>query len=180
MKKYHKHLLRLQIQRAILLRHFFDDFGKISHPQVSVPNDLRKEVIYRLHTSRTGGYLGIVRTAKEFPKRFYLPGFSKCLTACINNCLSCSTVRRGTKKQMHTVLQPISFERLFPCDMMEIDLVGPFQSPIYNYALSGIDVFFSNYVSVLSLTSAHAVTIANAVVSDAFNTVTFLLMSYLI
>ena len=54
---------------------------------------------------------------------------------------SCSKLKRVTKKQLHPPLQSISSEQLFPGDMMQIDLVGPFQSPVYKYVLSGIDVF---------------------------------------
>ena len=79
LKKYHKHLMRLHIQKGILVRQFFDDTGKISHSQVCVPKHSRKEVIYRIHNSSTGGHLGIVRTAEEFRKRFYFPGFSEYL-----------------------------------------------------------------------------------------------------
>ena len=51
--------------------------------------------------------------------------------------------------------------------MMQIDLVGPFQSPVYKYVLSGID-FFSKYFFSIPLTSAHAGTIAKALVSIFF------------
>ena len=54
------------MQKGILVRHFFDDVGKISHYQICKPKHLRKEVVYRIHNSPTGGHLGIVRTAKEF------------------------------------------------------------------------------------------------------------------
>ena len=47
---------------------------------------------------------------------------------------------------------------------MQIDLVGPIQSPIYKYALSGIDVF-SKQIFAVRLTSAHAGTVAKALVS---------------
>ena len=77
LKKYHKHLMRLHIQKGILVRQFFYDIGKISHSQVCVPKHLRKEIIYRIQNFPTGGHLGIVRTAKEFRKRFYFPGFSE-------------------------------------------------------------------------------------------------------
>ena len=115
--------MRLHIQKGILVRQFFDDIGKISHSQVCVPKQLRKEVIYRIHNSPSGGHLGIVRTAKEFRKRFYFPGFSEYLIDYIKNCLSCSTLKRVTKKQLHPPLQPFSSEQLFPGDMMQIDLV---------------------------------------------------------
>ena len=167
LKKYHKHLLRLHIQKGILVRQFFDDIGKISHSHVCVPKRLRKEVIYRIHNSPTGGLLGIARTTKEFRKRFYFLGFSDYLIDYIKNCLSCSTLKRVTKKQLHPPLQIISSEQLFPGDMMQIDLVGPFQSPVYKYVSSGIDVF-SKYLFAVPSISAHAGTVAKALVSIFF------------
>ena len=141
LKKYHEHLSRLQIQKVIVMSHFFDDVGKFSLYQICIPKKLPKEMLYRFHISPTSGHLGIVRTAQEFCQRFCFPGFSEFLTDYISNCLSCSTLKRVQNKQLHPPLQPISSERLFPGDMMQIDMVGPFQSPIYKYALSGIDVF---------------------------------------
>ena len=167
LKKYHKHIARLQVKDGILIRQFFDDVGKVLHHQVCVPKHLRKEVIYRIHNSPTGGHLGIVRTAKEFRKRFYFPGFTEFLCEYIKNCLSCSTMKKVSKRELHPPLQPISSEQTFPGDMMQIDLVGPFHSPIYKYALFGIDVF-SKYLFAVPLTSAHAGLVAKALVSIFF------------
>ena len=128
---------------------------------------MSKEVICRIHNSPTGGHIGIVKTAKEFSKRFYFPGFSEYLIDYIKNLPSCSTLKRVTKKQLHPPLQPISSEKLFPGDMMQTDLVGPFQSTIYKYALSGIDVL-SKYLFAVPLTSAHAGTVAKALFSVIF------------
>ena len=154
-RKYYKHLTRLQMQKGILVRQFFDDVGKISHYQICVVKHLKKEVVYRIHNSPTAGNLGIVRTAKEFRQRFYFPGFTEFLTDYIKNCLSYSTLKRVSKRQINPPLQPISSEQLLPGDMMQIDSVGPFQSPVYKYVLSGIDVF-SKYLFAIPLTSAHA------------------------
>ena len=54
------------MHKGFLVHQFFNDVGKISHYQKCVPKHLRKEVVYRIHNSPTGGHLGIVRTAKEF------------------------------------------------------------------------------------------------------------------
>ena len=98
LKNYHKHLMRVHKQKGILVRQFFDDIGKISHSQVCAPKHLRKEVILRIHNSPTGGHRGIIRIAKKFRKRFYVPGFSEYLIDYIKNCLFCSTLKRVTKK----------------------------------------------------------------------------------
>ena len=51
--------------------------------------------------------------------------------------------------------------------MLQIDLVGPFQSPVHKYVLSGIDVF-SKYLFAIALTSAHDGNVAKALVSIFF------------
>ena len=77
------------------------------------------------------------------------------LTDYIKICLPCSALKSVSKRQLNPLLQPILSEQLFPGDMMQIDVVGPFQSPFYKYVLSGIDVF-SKYLFGIPLTSAHA------------------------
>ena len=80
LKKYYKYLTRLHMQKDILVRQCFDDVGKTSQYQIRVPKHLRKEVFYRIQNLLTGGHLGIVRTAKEFRQRFYVPEFTEFLT----------------------------------------------------------------------------------------------------
>ena len=167
LRKYYKHLTCLQIQKGILVRQSFDGVGKVSHYQLSLPKHLRKEVVYRIHNSPTGGHIGIVRRAKEIRQRFYFPDFTEFLTNYIKNCLTCSTLKRVSKRQLNPPLQPILSKQLFSGDRMPIDLVGPFQSPIYKYVLSGIDVF-SKYLFAKPLKSAHAGTKAKALVSIFF------------
>ena len=55
LRKFYKHLTRLQMQKGILVRQCFDDGGKISRYQICVRKDLRKEAVYRIHNSPTGG-----------------------------------------------------------------------------------------------------------------------------
>ena len=63
-RKYYELLTRLQMQKSILIRQFFDDIGQISHYQICVPKHLRKEVVDRIHNSPPRGHLGTVRIAK--------------------------------------------------------------------------------------------------------------------
>ena len=65
LKKYHKHLMRLQLQKVSLVRQFFHKIRRISHSQVCVPKHMRKGFFYRRHNSPAGRHLGIVKTAKE-------------------------------------------------------------------------------------------------------------------
>ena len=72
LKKYYKHLNRLILERNVLYRNFYDDTGKVLHKQLCVPKHLRKDSIYRLHSSQTAGHLGIKATIQEF-KAILLP-----------------------------------------------------------------------------------------------------------
>ena len=89
LRKYRKQFDRLVVEDNILYRLFFDDCGKIKHKQYCVPKSLWREVVYRLHHSRTAGHLGIVKTIEEFRKRFYFPNFTEFFLSTIRNCLQC-------------------------------------------------------------------------------------------
>ena len=80
LRKHYKHLTRQQMQKGNLVRQFFQVVGKFSLYQLCVPKLLRKEVVYRIHSSLTWGHLGILRTGKEFRQRLYFPGFGEFLT----------------------------------------------------------------------------------------------------
>ena len=56
------------------------------------------------------------------------------------------------------------FGTVFAGDMMQIVWVGPFQLPIYNYALSGLDIF-SKYLFTVPSTSAQAANIVKSLLS---------------
>ena len=76
-----------------------------------------------------------------------------------------------TEKNQHeateTSFAANQLEHFFPGEMMQIDLSGPFQSPIYKYAPSGIDVF-SKHPFAVSLTPVHAGSVGKALVSILF------------
>ena len=76
LKKYYKQLDRLVIENDILYRKFFEDDGTVKHKQLCVPQKFWKELVYRIHNSKTAGHSGISRTAQEFRKRFFFPGFT--------------------------------------------------------------------------------------------------------
>ena len=167
LRKYHKQLNRLTVENGILYRNFYDDCGKVAHKQLCLPKHLWKEAVYRIHNSPTGGHLGIVRTAQEFRKRFYFPGFTEHLVHTIKNCLTCLQLKPIAQRQLRPPLQPVASLQSFPGDMLQIDLVGPYKSPVYKYVLTGIDVF-SKYLFAVPLTSASADTIARELVKVFF------------
>ena len=168
LKKYRKQFRRLVLRDSILYRKFFDHTGRVQYHQYCLPKHLWKEVVYRLHNSRLAGHLGIVKTVEEFRKRFYFPNFTEYLISVIKNCLTCLQTKLISNNSLKTLLQPISSLQSFPGDMLQIDLVGPFKSPVYKIVLTGIDVF-SKYLFAKPLTSASAQKVATELAAIFFS-----------
>ena len=167
LRKYRKQFPRLIIEDKVLYRLFYDDQGKVQHKQFCVPKSLWREVIYRLHNSPTAGHMGINKTVEEFRKRFYFPNFTEYLTSTIQNCLQCLQLKRVPSKNLKTPLQPVSSLKSYPGEMLQIDLVGPLQSPLYRYVLTGIDVF-TKYLFAVPLTNGRSETVARELASIFF------------
>ena len=167
LRKYRKQFPRLVLDNSVIYRLFYDDSGRVSLKQICVPSHLREQVVYGIHNSPTAGHLGIPRTAHEFRKRFYFPGFTEYLLSHVRNCLTCLQLKRLHNKSLTPPLQELSSLQSFPGDMLQIDLVGPFQSSFYRYVLTGIDVF-TKYLFAVPLTSPSAKTVANALVNIFF------------
>ena len=113
---------RLVVENDILYRSFYDDCGKVKYKQFCVPKTLWREVVFRLHISKTAGHFGIAKTAEEFRKdsisKFYR-------ISSIKSCLTCSQLKRVRSKVLKTPLQSVSSLNSYPGETLQIDLVGP-------------------------------------------------------
>ena len=98
--------------------------------------------------------MGILRTIQEFRKRFYYPGFTEHFIDFIKNSITCLQLKQTTNKQLQPLLQPVSSLHSFPGEMMQIDLIEQ-KGPIYNFVLSGIDVF-TKYLFAVPRTNGSA------------------------
>ena len=163
-KKYAKHHSRLVLENGIIYRKFFNDVGIVSHLQYCVPKHLRSEILYRLHNSPTSGHLGINKTVYEFRKRFYFPSFTEYLLNYVKNCSTCLQTKNIQQKRLGPPPESLVSDQNFPGDMMQIDLVGQFDAPVYKYALTAIDDF-SKYLFAVPLSSISAENVAKALVS---------------
>ena len=167
LRKYRKQFNRLEIKNDTLYRLFYDDCGKVQSRQFCVPKHLWREVVYRLHSSKTAGHFGIAKTIAEFRKRFYFPNFTEFLLSTVKNCLSCLQLKRAPPRLLKPPLQALSSETSYPGELLQIDLVGPLQSIHYRYALTAIDVF-TKYLFAIPLTNVRAETIARELVGIFF------------
>ena len=167
LRKYRKQFNRLIVEDDFLYRLFYDDCGNIQYRKFWVPKHFWREVVFRLHNSKTAGHLGIPKTIAEFRKRFYFPNFTEFLLSTVKSCLSCLQLKRASSKFLKLPLQPLSSATSFPSELLQIDLVGPLQSPHYRYALTAIDVFTKDLFAV-PLTNVRADTFARELVGLFF------------
>ena len=70
LRRFRKQFNRLVVGNDISYRFFYDDCGKVKYKQFCVPKTLWREVVFRLHNSKTAGHFGIAKTVEEFRKRF--------------------------------------------------------------------------------------------------------------
>ena len=167
LRKYRKQFNRLVVENDLLYRLFYDDCGKVKYKQFCVSKTLWREVVFRLHNSKTAGHFGIAKTVEEFRKRFYFPSFTEFFSSSIKNCLTCLQLKRAPSKFLKTPLQPVSSLNLYPDETLQIDLLGPLKSPVHRYVLTAIDVF-TKYLFAVPLTNDRADTIARECTSIFF------------
>ena len=167
LRKYRKQFNRLVVENDILYRVFYDDCGNVKHKQFCVLKTLWREVVFRLHNSKTAGHFGIAKTIEDFRKRFYFPNFTEFFISSIKNCLTCSQLKRVPSKFSKTPLQPVSSLNSYPGETLQIDLVAPLKSPVHRYLLTAIDVF-TKYLFAVPLTIVREGTIARELTSIFF------------
>ena len=66
LRKYREQFYRLVVENDILYSLFYDDCGEVICKQFCVPKTLWREVVFRLHNSKTAGFFGLAKTAEEF------------------------------------------------------------------------------------------------------------------
>ena len=143
LRKYLNHFPLLEIYQGVLYRKFFDDTGKSVTRQYVVPAHLRAEVVYRIHTSKLAGHIGITKTAQLFRQKFYFPNFVEFLTNYIKNCSSCLQIKPVKHATLKPPLQSLAVDQHFPGDLLQVDIVGKLpDSGGFTHILTAKDVFF--------------------------------------
>ena len=166
-RKHRKQFNRLVVENDILYRLFYDDCSKVKYKKFFVPKTLWREIVFRLHIPKTAGHFGIAKTVEDFSKRFFFLNFSEFFTSSMKNCLTCLQLKRVPSKLLKTLLPSISSLISYPGETLQVDLVGPLESPVHRYVLTAIDVL-TKYLFAVPLTNVRADTIACELTSIYF------------
>ena len=72
-----------------------------------------------------------------------------------------------TKQKSENFVAAAFLVKILPWRMLQVDLVGPLQSPLYRYVLTGIDVF-TTYLFAVPLTNGRSETVVQELASIFF------------
>ena len=142
-QKLHKHIKRLEVNKSVLHRKFFNNSGLETHKQIVLAEKCMLDIVRTLHSNPPmQRQPGSKKMLYELRKRTYLPNLAIKVQETIEGCKFCAQSKRVINAQLKPPLQKIYDPSNGPEDIMEIDLVGSL--PAYNgftHTLTGIDVF---------------------------------------
>ena len=102
----------LKVVNDVLCREFVHKGGSSNHQQLVLAS-LVPQILKSIHSSPTGGHLGIIKTAEKVPERFYWPGFQEDIKRFIIRCEQCQK-KSQPAKDPSTIFGWIGPELSFP------------------------------------------------------------------
>ena len=94
----------LKVVNHIVCREFIHKGGSSYHHQL-IPASLVPQILKLIHSSPTGGQLGIFKTVEKVRERFYWPGFQKDIKLFINRCEQCPKRANPPKTHRHCLVE---------------------------------------------------------------------------
>ena len=131
-----------------------------------MPQQLRKQIFKEVHTSRTGGHLGVTRTVDSVRRRFYWPRCKADLRLWCQRCATCAQIKAGPRFRaaMHHVPTGTCFDRVY------MDILGelPETDQGNKYVLVITDGFMK-WTQAIALPNQTALTVADALMTQVFS-----------
>ena len=94
-----------------------------THMQLVVPDILKKQILYMLHTSRADGHLGITRVLKKIRQKFYWPGHKGDIDRYCKRCLIYQSINPSLNPKRALLQQRPLYHRF---EKINLDICGPF------------------------------------------------------
>ena len=152
----------LKVVKDILCREFIHKGGS-SHHQQLIPASLVHENLKSIHSSPTGGNLGIFKTVEKVRERFYWPGFQEDIKFFINRCEQCR--KRVNPPKTHRC-SLVEWTPIYPFHHIGINFMGPWPLSISNQHFLLIGDQFSKWYKAIPLPEQTAPTTATALLEN--------------
>jgi deoxyuridine 5'-triphosphate nucleotidohydrolase len=132
--------------------------------RVLIPQSLRDEVFFYLHTHQHCGHFGIEATLARAKQRVYYPGMSVDLKNRVRTCGNClqKVTKTDNKAGAH-----VPRRSSYPGELIYIDLIGPYEpsSEGFKYCLTVEDAF-TRFAQIYKLRSKEAKEVARVLTQE--------------
>ena len=152
----------LKIINDVLCREFIHK-GRPSYFQQLIPASLVPQVLNSIHSSTTGGHLGIFKIVEKVRERFYWPGFQEDVKLFINRCEQCQKRANPPKTHRHSLVE---WTPSYPFHHIGIDFMGPLPMSNGNQHILLIGDHFSKWYEAIPLPDQTASTTATALLEN--------------
>ena len=153
-----KEFQSLKIINGVLCREFFHK-RRPSYFQQLIPASLVTQVLNSIHSSTTGGHLGIFKTVEKVRERFYCPGFQDDVKLFINRCEQCQKRANPHKTHRHSL---VKWTPSYLFHHIGIDFMGPLPLSDGNQHILLIGDHFSKWYEAIPLPDQTASTTVTA------------------
>ena len=157
---------QLYVNDGLLLR-AVKAHSKLSRNVVVVPQSLVTLVIQNLHSSPSGGHMGITRTLYRARERFFWPKMQETIQSFVTRCPTCNR-NKSDSKQGKAPLQPINISE--PFLFWAMDYMGPISETARGnrHILVMMD-HFTKWCEAFPTRDQRASTVASILVSRVFS-----------
>ena len=164
-RTYWSMLERLCVLDGILYRSPDPD-SKFSAPRLVAPRAIRDQIFIFLHANRTGGHLGINRTASSTRRRFWWPGMKNDMIHWCRHCELCQHHNLSSGPHRSSLHQePVGA----PMERLAFDILSfPVETTEGNTCVLVICDYFTKWVEAFSLMDHRAMTVADVLVTEIF------------
>ena len=134
--------------------------------QLVATQEIKEQAFGQLHSSKTGGHLGINRTLDNVRRRFYWPGCKTDIRTWCQRCTTCAQIKAGPryKSKMHQVPCGSRFDRVF------MDILGELpESDRGNKYILVITDGFTKWTQAIPLPNQMAQTVADALMTHVIS-----------
>ena len=156
----------LTLRDGVLYRRWEDVPGGGAQPrlQLVLPPTMVPEVLQGLHSSPTGGHLGIMKTLEKARTRFYWPRQRCDIEDWCSRCVMCSSRKTPVPKPCAPLqLQPAEH----PMQRVAMDILGPLPETAHgNKYILVIGDYFTKWKEAHGMPNMEAITVARIFVNE--------------
>ena len=163
-KSYWSQWDRLQMRDGILYRKWESVRGDRITWQLVLPNELRREMMQRLHSDPTSGHLGKTKTLDRIQRRYYWHEWRQDVSQLCKTCDVCATRKSPRRKYKSHMKQ---YNVGVPMERIGMDVLGPLPTTDDgNKYILIIGDYFTKWKEAYAIPNQEATTIATKLVEE--------------